>query len=168
MKRLMLTALAATLAAAPLAAAPAFAQAPQSYQRGYDNDRGNDRDWGRDNDRNDRGDRYDRDGRYGRDNDRYDSRFDARRHNGYYLGNQWHFGQPSVTVVKYKNFRPGYKAWKRGDRLGYYNGRYREVNYRDHRLRQPPRGYHYVQSDNGEIILAAIATGLIAAIIASN
>jgi Ni/Co efflux regulator RcnB len=168
----MLTALAATIAAAPLVAAPAFAQVPQSYQRGYDNDRNN-RDWGRDNDRNDRGDRndhYDRDGRY-RDNDRFDNRFDARRHNGYYIGNRWHFGQPSVTVIRYKDYRPGFKPWKRGDRLGYYNGRYREVDYRDyrhHRLSAPPRGYHYVQSDNGEIILAAIATGLIAAIIASN
>jgi Ni/Co efflux regulator RcnB len=35
-------------------------------------------------------------------------------------------------------------------------------------MKAPPRGYHYVQDDKGDIILAAIATGLIAAIIASN
>lgn len=55
--------------------------------------------------------------------------------------------------------------WRVGDRFGSYRS-YREVNYRDYRLKQPPRGYHYVRDNNtGEIILAAIATGLIASII---
>ncbi len=56
--------------------------------------------------------------------------------------------------------------WKRGDRLGDYRRSYREVDYRSYHLRQPPRGYHYVRDNNtGEIILAAIATGIIASII---
>lgn len=56
--------------------------------------------------------------------------------------------------------------WKRGDRLGDYRRSYREVDYRSYRLRQPPRGYHYVRDNNtGEIILAAIASGIIASII---
>jgi Ni/Co efflux regulator RcnB len=55
--------------------------------------------------------------------------------------------------------------WRAGDRFGSYRD-YREVSYRDYRLKQPPRGYHYVRDNNtGEIILAAIATGLIASII---
>lgn len=55
--------------------------------------------------------------------------------------------------------------WRAGDRFGSYRN-YREVDYRSYRLKQPPRGYHYVRDNNtGEIILAAIATGLIASII---
>lgn len=53
-----------------------------------------------------------------------------------------------------------------GARVDRHDRRYREVDYRAHRLKQPPRGYHYVRDDNtGDIILAAIATGLIAALI---
>ncbi|HEY7800818.1 MAG TPA: RcnB family protein, partial [Hyphomonadaceae bacterium] len=72
------------------------------------------------------------------------------------------------NAYRMRGFQLGYKPWKRGDRLGYYNGRYREVDYRAYRMKAPPRGYHYVQDDKGDIILAAIATGLIAAIIANN
>ena len=35
-------------------------------------------------------------------------------------------------------------------------------------LRAPPRGYHYVRSDNGDFILVAITTGVIASIIAHH
>lgn len=81
--------------------------------------------------------------RYHRDYDRHD-RHDRR--------------PDKVVVVKHKT----------GDRIGHHNSRYREVDYRAYRLNQPPRGYHYVKDDNtGEIILAAIATGIIAAIIAN-
>ncbi len=56
--------------------------------------------------------------------------------------------------------------WKRGDRLGDYRRSYREIDYRSNHLRTPPRGHHYVRDNNtGEIILAAIATGIIASII---
>jgi Ni/Co efflux regulator RcnB len=71
--------------------------------------------------------------------------------------------RPDRVVVK--------KTWKVGDRYDRYDRdhrHYREVDYRSHRLKAPPRGYHYVKDDNtGEIILAAIATGIIAAIIAN-
>jgi Ni/Co efflux regulator RcnB len=163
MKRLILSALAAATLVAP-AAAPAFADQPQ--RSGYER---NDRDWNdnrdRSWDRNDRNDRYDRDDR--RDDRRY-QRFDSRYHNGYYVGRTWHYGPPSADAYRMRGFQLGFKPWKRGERLGYYNGRYREVDYRAHRMKAPPRGYHYVQDDRGDIILAAIATGVIAAIIASN
>ena len=69
-------------------------------------------------------------------------------------------GPDRVVVVKKETH------WHTGDRIDRDNRRYREVDYRDHRLREPPRGYHYVRDDNtGEIVLAAIATGLIAALI---
>ena len=62
-------------------------------------------------------------------------------------------------------YRDRPNKWHVGDRFGSYRN-YREVDYRSHRLKAPPRGYHYVRDNNtGEIILAAIATGLIASII---
>jgi Ni/Co efflux regulator RcnB len=39
--------------------------------------------------------------------------------------------------------------------------------HRDH-LRPPPRGYHYVRSDNGDFLLVAVTTGVIASIIAGH
>ena len=162
MKRLIFSALAAATLVAP-AAAPAFADQPQRY--GYE--RTADRDWNNDRDRNwDRDRDWDRDHRYDRDH-RF-QRYDGRYHNGYYVGRTWHYGPPSAQAYRMRGFELGYKPWKRGDRLGYYNGRYREVDYRAYRMKAPPRGYHYVKDDRGDIILAAIATGVIAAIIANN
>jgi Ni/Co efflux regulator RcnB len=164
MKRMLLSVAAAAMVAAPLAA-PAYAQPGRGYDYSQ-NDRGYDR-------RDDRRDN-DRDVRVvvkhkslWRDT-RRDARWDTKVHNGYFIRNEWHYGPPPASAYRSKGFQLGYKPWARGDRLGYYNNRVREVNYRDYRLKQPPRGYHYVRDDNtGEIILAAIATGLIAAIIAN-
>lgn len=59
-----------------------------------------------------------------------------------------------------------HKHWRIGHHVHRHDRRYREVDYRDYRLRQPPRGYHYVRDDNtGEIVLAVLATGLIASLI---
>ena len=56
--------------------------------------------------------------------------------------------------------------WHIGDHIDHDSRRYREVDCRVHRLKEPPCGYHYVRDDNtGEIVLAAIATGLIAALV---
>jgi Ni/Co efflux regulator RcnB len=173
MKRLMLTALAATMLAAPVAA-PAFAQAqPHQYSDYRDNNRddnrNNDRDWNRDRDNNRDWNRdNDRDRDWNRNDNRYNSRFDERRHNGYYIGRAWHYGPPPASAYRARDFHPGYKAWKRGDRLGYYGNRYVEVDYRARHLKAPPRGYRYVKDDRGDILLAAVATGIIAAIIASS
>lgn len=156
MKRILLSALAAAALVAP-AAAPAFADQPQRYGNDSYRYERNDRDW---NNGRDYGRDWDRDHRY--------QRYDSRYHNGYYIGRAWHYGPPPANAYRMRGFELGWKPWKRGDRLGYYNGRYHEVDYRSHRLKAPPRGYHYVQDDKGDIILAAIATGLIAAIIASN
>jgi Ni/Co efflux regulator RcnB len=70
--------------------------------------------------------------------------------------------------------RQGYYAhpraeWRRG---GYVPREYRGRNYvvgdwRGHRLQQPPRGYQWV-GVGGDYVLAAIATGLIAQIIAGQ
>lgn len=67
---------------------------------------------------------------------------------------------------------PHYSNWRdRGRHEGWYKrGGYLPVEYRtryvvtdwrrDH-LRAPPRGYHWVRSDNGDFLLVAIATGAI-------
>jgi Ni/Co efflux regulator RcnB len=59
----------------------------------------------------------------------------------------------------------GAHQWKSGERMGHNNWRSaRRVDYRQHNLRQPPRGYEWRES-NGQFVLAAVATGLISSII---
>ncbi|MDP3738039.1 MAG: RcnB family protein [Hyphomonadaceae bacterium] len=102
---------------------------------------------------------------------RRDARWNGRDHNGYYVGRSWHNGQPSARDYGRRGFTLGYRPWQRGDRLGGYNQHYREVDYRDYRdrdLRRPPQGYHWVENDNGDLIMAALVGGLIATIIANN
>jgi len=56
-----------------------------------------------------------------------------------------------------------YPRFNRGDRLPmqYRDRQYVVDDWRGHQLRQPPRGYHWVQS-GGDYLLVAIATGIIA------
>lgn len=43
------------------------------------------------------------------------------------------------------------------------------VNYHDHHLRKPPKGYHWVHdSDSDQYLLVAVTTGVIAAVVASH
>jgi Ni/Co efflux regulator RcnB len=52
--------------------------------------------------------------------------------------------------------------FRSGERMGYndWNGA-RPIDYREHHLRRPPHGYEWRES-NGQFILGALATGLIA------
>jgi Ni/Co efflux regulator RcnB len=164
MKRLAMAALAAATFAAPLAL-PTDAAA--QYR-----DRGNrDRDYDRDRDRN-RGDRdgrrWDRDDRRG-DRDRRDHRrWDRSRHNGYTYRGRWYYGPPPAAYRDYADY--GYRNWRRGERLpAYYRSQYVEVrDYDRYRVRRPPRGYHYVRDDRGDLLLVGITTGIILGIIAAN
>jgi Ni/Co efflux regulator RcnB len=56
-----------------------------------------------------------------------------------------------------------YRHWNKGDRLPreYWDRQYVVDDWRGHHLRQPPRGYHWVQSGS-DYLLVAIATGIIA------
>lgn len=56
--------------------------------------------------------------------------------------------------------------WSRGERLpsNYYRSRSHYVDYRHHHLRQPPRGYQWVQVDNN-YVMVSLASGLISQII---
>jgi len=137
----------------------AFAQAEAAQQRTWQQGQPQ-RDFG-DPHLQDRGYRsYHRDPR--QDN-RYDPRYyqrwdqDQRRYMpGDHFGNDW----------RGRGAGPSHD-WYRGSYLPHqYNGRnYVVDDWRAHHLYAPPSGYHWVQSPGGDYVLAAIATGLIAAIL---
>jgi Ni/Co efflux regulator RcnB len=67
--------------------------------------------------------------------------------------------------------RGRHEGWyKRGGYVPaeYRGGSYEVTDWRSQHLRQPPRGYHYVRSDNGDFLLVAITTGVIASILAHH
>ena len=43
----------------------------------------------------------------------------------------------------------------------YRDNRYVVTDWQSEHLREPPRGYHWVRSDNGDFLLVAITTGVI-------
>ena len=64
-----------------------------------------------------------------------------------------------------------HEGWyKRGGYIPvqYRQSRYYVTDWRARRLREPPRGYRWVRSDNNDFLLVAIATGVIANIIFSH
>jgi Ni/Co efflux regulator RcnB len=69
-----------------------------------------------------------------------------------------------------RNDRRGGQSWQRGQNLpSQYRGRDRYVSdWGRYRLSAPPRGYGYYRQDNGDFVLAALATGLIANLVAGN
>ncbi|MBL8545348.1 MAG: RcnB family protein [Hyphomonadaceae bacterium] len=96
-------------------------------------------------------------------------RWNQRQHNGYYANGRFYYGQPSAAIQSRRDYRPAYQQWRRGDRLpNYARTQYREVDWRREHLRQPPRGYHYVRDDRGEVLLVAVATGVILSILLNN
>lgn len=63
---------------------------------------------------------------------------------------------------------PSHHSWRKGERIGRGDwNRYQRVDYRHYHLRQPPRGYEWRRVDNN-FVLAAVATGLIASVIAAS
>jgi Ni/Co efflux regulator RcnB len=172
-KRIATAVLAALTFAAPLAVTSEAAA--QHRDRGRHDDRdgwdrdgdGRDRDGRRDHRRYDRrGDRHDdRYDRRDRRDDRRHARWDRSRYNGYTYNGRWYYGPPpaSYGYVDY-----GYRNWRRGERPGVLSRQLSPVDYRAYRLRQPPRGYHYVRDDRGDYLLVGIATGVILGIIASQ
>ena len=146
---------AATALGCVLTSAPAAAQ----YYDGYDYDgyrydaqwRDSDRDgrpdrreWNRDRDRDGRPDQWDRTDRR---SDRYRWRHWGGRH-GY----------------------SGYHGrWRTGYRYPYYRDeRYMISDYGAYGLPAPWRGYRYYRDDNGDIVMAAIASGVIGLILGSS
>ena len=93
----------------------------------------------------------------GRDRDRdgrpdHRDRFDNRR--GYVYGHD-------------RGHHYGHRRWARGQRYDYYrNQRYIVSDYRRYGWAPPPRGYAYYRTDSGDVVMAALATGIIASVIA--
>jgi Ni/Co efflux regulator RcnB len=65
------------------------------------------------------------------------------------------------TYVRHDEWKKGAKMhdedWRRGE----------HVEYREHHLRAPPRGYEW-RSVDGNYVLAAVATGVIASVVAAS
>lgn len=72
---------------------------------------------------------------------------------------------------RYDNRRGRYAGYGhyRGQRFDHYRNRsYIVSDYRRYGWAPPPRGYSYYRTDNGDVVMAALATGIIAAIIAGG
>lgn len=126
------------------AVAPAFA----------DNDRHRDRrEW-----RDDR-----RDHHRGHRNDRRD---DRRDHRGYHPAPPRVVYRPAPPPrVVYRPVPPRHAyGWRVGAPYrNYYSGPVYVVNdYNHYHVRRPPRGHHWVRDDRGNLLLVAIATGILA------
>ena len=149
MKKFLTAAIAATLAVSSMGVATAAeAQSRGNYEQRQDrrDDRQDDRrEWRQDN----------------RD-DRREFRQDQRAYG------RWQQSQRRYNAGRYQAPR-GYQQrdWSYGQRMpSYYrSNRYVVSNYGQYGLRAPPRGYHYVRSGN-DVVLAAVAGGLITAVIA--
>jgi len=149
MNRFVVGAVASLLALGTVA--PAFAD---NDHRGRGHDRHDDR-----HDR--RHDRHDR-------HDRRDWRDDRRReahHDRRYYDNRGYYRPAPPPRVVYRP-APGYGSygWARGHRYReYYGGPVYVVNdYSRYSVRRPPRDHHWIRDDRGNLLLVAIATGIIA------
>jgi Ni/Co efflux regulator RcnB len=143
MKKVLTAAIAATLALGSVG----MASAAEAQSRG--NDRYEQRQDRRDDRRDDRADRRDQ---------RQDQRAYAR----------WQRAERHYSAGRYAPPR-GYqtRTWAYGQRMpaSYRSSTYVVRDYNRYGLRQPPRGYQYVRSGN-DVVLTAVATGLITAVIA--
>lgn len=146
MKKLLTASLAAVIATSSLG----LASAAEAQSRGYD--------------RQDRQEQR-RDYRDDRRDDRRDYRQDRREAREYA---RWQRAERRYNAPRYVAPR-GYqtRSWSYGQTMpSYYRGQGYVVNdYNRYGLRAPPRGYQYVRSGN-DVVLAAIAGGLITAVIA--
>ncbi len=147
MKKVLTAAVAATLALGSVG----LASAAEAQSRGQD--RYEQRQDRRDDRRDDRADRRE---------DRREARQDQRAYA------RWQQSQRRYSVGRYTPPR-GYqtRAWAYGQRMpaSYRSNAYVVRDYNRYGLRQPPSGYQYVRSGN-DVVLAAVATGLITAVIA--
>lgn len=124
----------------------------QTYRGHRDSDRDGRSDrqeWNRDRDRDGRRDQYDR-----RDNRRDSNRYQNRTNRTFrYYGGQYGYN--------------GYSGgWRTGQRYPNYNqSRYYLNDYSYYGLPAPRSGYRYYRDDNGDVVMAAIASGVIGLIV---
>ena len=74
---------------------------------------------------------------------------------------QEHDNRDNHHYVQHEEWKKGAKIrdedWKRGE----------HIDYKEHHLRAPPHGYEWRQVD-GNYVLAAVATGVIASVVAAS
>jgi Ni/Co efflux regulator RcnB len=157
MKRILAAALAATLLTGPLLA----------EARDHDRDRGS---------RHERGGHRDNDRKHHRHHDHRSERRHVERHVHRHVDVHRHVHvNRHVEVRRHPRFhvghyyRPvGYRpyTWHRGARLpaAYCAPRYIVHDYHAYDLYRPPHGHHWVRVD-GDVVLAAIATGAVVAVV---
>lgn len=157
MKKVLTAAIAATLAMGSIGVASAAEAQSRGDRYEQRQDRRDDRREWRQDDRNDR-----REWRQDNRDDRREARQDARAYA------RWQQAQRRYSAGRYVAPR-GYtvRQWTYGQRMPtYYRANQYVVNdYGRYGLRQPPYGYQYVRSGN-DVVLTAVATGLITAVIA--
>jgi Ni/Co efflux regulator RcnB len=95
----------------------------------------------------------------------------AQQQNGRYADNN-HGGpdhRPGPDQHDRFDDHGGPRGWHRGDRLpsDYRDRQYAIDNWHEHNLQAPPRGYRWM-GINGDYVLAAVATGVIAQIVLSH
>lgn len=95
-------------------------------------------------------------------------------------GDRNHNGRPNVAERGHDRDRDGRDHgrdrhdnrrahWQKGQRFDHYKSRaYVVSDYRHRGWRAPPRGYQYYRTDSGDVVLAAVATGIIASVIANS
>lgn len=158
MKKFLTAAVAATLATTSLGVASAAEAQSRGDRYEQRQDRRDDRQDRRQDRREDR-----REWRQDVREDRREARQDQRAYA------RWQQSQQRYNAGRYYAPR-GYqtRSWSYGQRMpSYYRSNQYVVNdYARYGLRQPPHGYQYVRSGN-DVVLAAVATGLITAVIAS-
>lgn len=92
----------------------------------------------------------------------------AQQHNDDHRGGPPSHGRPGPREADVS--RDGgpipHSDWHKGERLPaeYRDRNYEVDNWREHGLQAPPRGYHWV-GVNGDYVLAAVATGVIASVL---
>ncbi len=102
-------------------------------------------------------DRWDRSDRWDGRSDRWDRRSDRRSERRWRnWGGQYGYN--------------GYRgSWRTGQRYtNWRNQRYYLSDYRAYGLPAPRRGYRYYRDSSGDIVMAAIATGIIASILTAD
>ncbi|WP_395671798.1 RcnB family protein [Phenylobacterium sp.] len=157
-KALLITAAAAMTLAGTVASAQPYGYGGyngRGYYRDSDRDgRPDHREWNRDRDRDGRPDQW----------DRHDNRRDRYRQ-GYRSGYGYGGGYGGGYGYGYSPYY-GSSSWRAGQVYPYYRDRgYYISDYRAYRLPPPRPGYRYYRSDNGDVVMAAIASGIIGMII---
>jgi Ni/Co efflux regulator RcnB len=106
---------------------------------------------------------HDHDHDHGGDRGHYDNGHDRDR------DHDRDYDRDRTVVIEHDRGR--HEGWYH--RGGYVPAEYRDRRYvvedwRTYRLREPPRGYNWVRSDNGDFLLVAVATGVITDLIINS